>query len=69
MAEDGLTELGPYERGDLWIRGPNIIKRYWRNHSATKETMTADKWLKTGDVAFTDANRKWFIVDRKKVSF
>ncbi|KAH8697525.1 putative 4-coumarate-CoA ligase [Talaromyces proteolyticus] len=66
MAEDEVTELGPNERGELWVKGPNVMKGYWRNPNATKETLMADGWLRTGDVAFMDNNRKWFIVDRKK---
>lgn len=43
--------VSPGERGELWVRGPNIMKGYYRNDAATKDTKTPDGWLKTGDVA------------------
>ena len=69
MAEDGSTEVtarGPDARGELWVRGPNIMKGYWNKPDATKETLTPDGWLKTGDIAYVDAEAKFYIVDRKK---
>ncbi|KAL3452273.1 hypothetical protein BJX65DRAFT_176720 [Aspergillus insuetus] len=66
MAEDGVTELGRNERGELWVRGQNIMKGYWRNPQATKETKTDDGWLKTGDIAYVDTDGKFHVVDRKK---
>ena len=56
-----------HERGELWVRGPNVMKGYWRNPQATKATITPDGWLKTGDIAYVDDEKKFFIVDRKKV--
>lgn len=69
MPEDGASEItarGPDARGELWIRGPTVMKSYWRNPRATEETKTSDGWLKTGDIAYVDANGKFFIVDRRK---
>jgi len=69
MSEDGqqeITERGPQARGELWCRGPNVMKGYWRNPKATAETLTPDGWLKTGDIAYVDEHGKFFIVDRKK---
>jgi acyl-CoA synthetase (AMP-forming)/AMP-acid ligase II len=42
--------------------------RYWRNEEATRETIVADGWLKTGDVARCDERGYFWLVDRKKVS-
>jgi 4-coumarate--CoA ligase len=68
LVDDDRHEVGPGERGELYIRGPNICLGYWRNELATKDSIDKDGWLKTGDVAVFD-NRGWFwIVDRKKVS-
>lgn len=67
MADDGVTELGRNERGELWVRGQNVMKGYWRKPDATKETLTADRWLKTGDIAYVDDQNKFYVVDRKKV--
>ncbi|KAL4806700.1 hypothetical protein BDV18DRAFT_152118 [Aspergillus unguis] len=66
MAEDGITELGKNQRGELWVRGQNIMKGYWRNPKATKETKTEDGWLKTGDVAYVDDKGQFYVVDRMK---
>ncbi|KAL2827625.1 hypothetical protein BDW59DRAFT_179103 [Aspergillus cavernicola] len=66
MAEDGATELGRNERGELWVRGHNIMKGYWHNPVATKETKTEDGWLKTGDIAYVDNEGRFYVVDRKK---
>ncbi|KAK2786945.1 hypothetical protein FQN53_005891 [Emmonsiellopsis sp. PD_33] len=64
--EDGRTEVAHGERGELWIRGPNIMKGYWRREAETRETKTEDGWLKTGDIAYVDEEGYFFVVDRKK---
>ena len=69
MADDETTELGPKQRGEIWVRAPNIMRGYWRKPEATKETLTPDGWLKTGDIGYVDDSGMFFIVDRKKVSF
>jgi long-subunit acyl-CoA synthetase (AMP-forming) len=69
MAEDGLTEiLERNKRGELWVRAQNVMKGYWHNLKATKETKTADGWLRTGDIAYVDDQGKFHVVDRMKVS-
>lgn len=59
-------ELGPNEPGELWVRGPQIMKGYWRNPKATAETLTPDGWLQTGDIAYYDNENKFFISGRLK---
>ncbi|KAJ6013531.1 hypothetical protein N7540_008122 [Penicillium herquei] len=67
MAEDGITEiLERQKRGEMWVRGPNVMKGYWRNEKATQETKTADGWLRTGDIAYVDDHSKIHVVDRMK---
>ncbi|KAF3480074.1 4-coumarate-CoA ligase 1 [Arthroderma uncinatum] len=66
MADDGVTELGRNQRGEIWVRGPNIMKGYWGRPDATRETLTEDGWLKTGDIGYVTDAGKFFIVDRKK---
>ncbi len=66
MSEDGQRELPAGERGELWVRAPNVMKGYWRNPSATANTLTRDGWLKTGDVCYVDANNRFTVVDRTK---
>jgi long-chain acyl-CoA synthetase len=53
------------EVGELWIRGPNIVKGYWNKPEATAETFT-DGWLHSGDVARLDEEGFVYIVDRAK---
>ncbi|KAL9081302.1 MAG: hypothetical protein Q9157_000157 [Trypethelium eluteriae] len=65
MSDDETNEVPLGQRGELWIRAPNVMKGYWRKPEATTATKTSDGWLKTGDMAFVD-NGKFFIVDRKK---
>jgi acyl-CoA synthetase (AMP-forming)/AMP-acid ligase II len=54
------------ERGELWMRGPNIMKGYLNNEEATRETIVEDGWLRTGDVAVVDEDGYFAIVDRVK---
>ncbi len=51
--------------GELLIRGPQVMKEYWRNADATAQAIS-DGWLRTGDVATMDAEGYFAIVDRKK---
>jgi acyl-CoA synthetase (AMP-forming)/AMP-acid ligase II len=58
------TEQG--EPGELWIRGPQVMKGYLNNADATAATIDSEGWLHTGDVAVVDAQDAFFIVDRVK---
>ncbi|WP_306521041.1 4-coumarate--CoA ligase family protein [Gemmatimonas sp.] len=62
---DTGADVSPGERGELWIRGPQVMKGYFNKPEATAACMTDDGWFKTGDVAIeTDG---WYrIVDRVK---
>jgi 4-coumarate--CoA ligase len=59
-------ELGPGEAGELWLSGPNIFKGYWKNTSATADSITKDGYFKTGDVGFQDDKENFYITDRVK---
>jgi long-chain acyl-CoA synthetase len=52
--------------GELWVRGPNVMKGYYRDPEATAEAITVDGWLKTGDLARQDPDGALFIVGRIK---
>ena len=54
------------ERGELWIRGPQVMEGYLNNDEATAATIDSDGWLHTGDIAVRDEDGFYFIVDRLK---
>lgn len=54
--------------GEFLVRGPNIMKGYWKNENATRETKLPGGWIRTGDVGYFDAEGKITIVDRLKVN-
>jgi long-chain acyl-CoA synthetase len=61
--EDGPK--GPDVRGELWIKGPNVVRGYWNRPEETAKTFTHG-WLHTGDVARLDEDNFIYIVDRAK---
>ena len=63
---DSGEDLADGERGELWVRGPQVMVGYLNNEQATAETVTDDGWLKTGDVAIADEDGYLAIVDRLK---
>lgn len=65
-AEEEGGEGGGRRRGELWLRGPQVMLRYWRNEAATRETLGEDGWLRTGDVCVVDGKGWLWVVDRKK---
>lgn len=65
MSADGTRELGVGEIGELWARGPMVVKGYWRNPEATAETFI-DGWVRTGDLARLDEEGFCYIADRAK---
>ncbi|KAH8722725.1 hypothetical protein GQ44DRAFT_751280 [Phaeosphaeriaceae sp. PMI808] len=66
LDDEGKAEAPQGERGEVWVRGPNVMKGYWNKPDATKATLTPDGWLRTGDVAYVDKDNHFFIVDRIK---
>ncbi|CAI9116988.1 OLC1v1018292C1 [Oldenlandia corymbosa var. corymbosa] len=58
--------LGVNQTGELWIRGPTIMKGYLGNEEATASTLTSEGWLRTGDLCYIDDDGFLFIVDRLK---
>ncbi|MDE3735290.1 long-chain-fatty-acid--CoA ligase FadD2 [Pseudomonas resinovorans] len=64
--DDAGNELPLGERGELCIKGPQVMKGYWQRPEATAEVLDAEGWLKTGDIAVIDPDGYVRIVDRKK---
>ena len=58
--------LGPGEKGEVCVRGPQVMIGYLNNPEATALTIDAEGWLHTGDIGYVDEDGHFFIVDRAK---
>ena len=64
--DDDGNDVPAETPGELWLRGPQVMQGYWQRPEETAKVITADGWLKTGDIALLDAEGFVKIVDRKK---
>ena len=64
--DDDGNDVPAESPGELWLRGPQVMQGYWQRPEETAKVITADGWLKTGDIALLGAEGFVKIVDRKK---
>jgi long-chain acyl-CoA synthetase len=65
VVDEEEKTLPPGKIGELWIKGPNVVKGYWNKPEATAQSFT-DGWLRSGDLARLDEDDFVYIVDRSK---
>lgn len=65
IVDDNLRELPTGEKGEIIIRGGNVMKGYWRNPETTAGTIV-DKWLRTGDMGYIDKDGFLYVLGRTK---
>ncbi|KAI8146982.1 hypothetical protein BJV82DRAFT_597309 [Fennellomyces sp. T-0311] len=66
VPDAGYLSSNETPQGEVWVRGPSVTKGYWKRDDITKETITEDGWLMTGDIAQWNDNGTLSIIDRKK---
>ncbi|MCW5772283.1 MAG: AMP-binding protein [Rhodospirillaceae bacterium] len=66
LVDDAGRDVATGQRGEIWLRGPALLKEYWRNPEATAESFDLEGWFKTGDVAHRDEDGFFYVDDRKK---
>ena len=66
VQDDHGNVLAFDEVGELYVRGPQVMKEYWNRPDETRECLSPDGWLRTGDIATMDEKGFVRIVDRKK---
>jgi acyl-CoA synthetase (AMP-forming)/AMP-acid ligase II len=66
VGPDSGTDLGAGQRGELWLRGPQVMAGYLDRPEATAAMIDADGWLRTGDLGLIDDDGQVFVVDRLK---
>lgn len=66
VVDDKENSLGPEERGELWVKGQAVMKEYYKEEELTRQVLTSEGWLKTGDIAYYDQEGFFYIVGRKK---
>jgi len=66
LVDDAGTDVTTSDKpGEIWIKGHNVMKGYYKRPEATAESIV-DGWFKSGDIATRDADGFYYIVDRKK---
>jgi len=66
IVDEQGNRLKANQQGELWVKGEAVMVGYYKQDSLTKQVLTEDKWLKTGDIAYFDEQGLFYIVGRKK---
>jgi long-chain acyl-CoA synthetase len=66
LVDENGNEVPQGEAGEICVKGPQVMKGYWNAEAETKNVMTSDGWLKTGDMGKVEKDGFFRIVDRKK---
>ena len=66
IVDDQGNTLGHDQDGELWIKGKAVMLGYYKEPELTREVITSDGWLRTGDIARRDKTGRYYIVGRKK---
>jgi fatty-acyl-CoA synthase len=77
LKEDAVRKLGSAGKaaahcevklveGEIWVRGPNVMRCYWNDEAATRAALTPDGWFRTGDLARVDEEGYYWVVGRSK---
>ena len=66
IRDDHGAILPPGGEGEVWVRGPQVMLGYWRRPDETKNVLTDDGWLHTGDIGTLDGEGYLKLLDRKK---
>ena len=77
LKEDAIRKLGSTGKaalhcevklvdGEIWVRGPNVMRGYWNDPAATAAALTPDGWFRTGDLARTDEDGYYWVIGRSK---
>jgi long-chain acyl-CoA synthetase len=66
IRDDGGAVLPTGQEGEVWVRGPQVMLGYWQRPDETKNVLTGDGWLRTGDIGVLDAEGYLKLLDRKK---
>jgi len=66
LVDESGDDVAVGDAGEVWVRGPNVFMGYWREPELSAKVLTAEGWLRTGDIATVDADGYLYITDRAK---